>query len=168
MKNVQSEQSNIWTELHLFVVSLVASSFISNCWSHFLHISYTTDTTFHWIVMEEKDRDVEAMPGQSRIPREQSPTGSTSTEVDYDKITIPARNTRSPHPTKGTMRSGTFSEKYGDEVDHGEPDFEYEDAEDAVPGRELDRQLSRVGSPSSVSQVGTNCTAGLTWHPFFP
>lgn len=103
--------------------------------------------------MDEKEKDLDA--GNSGMPpRGQSPTGSTSTEVDYDKLPIPARrkadNSRHKEEAK---RPEVIGHEYGpDEIDHGEPDLDYEDAEDAVPGRELDRQLSRVGAPSSVSQ----------------
>lgn len=111
--------------------------------------------------MEEKEKDLDAgvaTPGQSEMhPREQSPTGSASTEVDYDKITVPCRHIRKSHDEFKIKKSETFSDKYSPEgPDHGEPDLEYEDAEDAVPGRVLDRQLSRVGCPSSVSQ-GKHC-----------
>ncbi|KUI61854.1 hypothetical protein VP1G_09021 [Cytospora mali] len=37
-----------------------------------------------------------------------------------------------------------------DSADHGEPDLEHEDVEDIIPGHELDRQLSRVGSSKHV------------------
>lgn len=108
--------------------------------------------------MEEKEKDLDAgtsTQGQGRTPpREQSPTGSTSSEVDYDKLTVPGRQIVRQSPQEEDRKEvKTFSDKYGpDEIDHGEPDLEYEDAEDAVPGRELDRQLSRVGLSSSVSQ----------------
>lgn len=106
--------------------------------------------------MEKKDRDLEAgvaTSGQGGISRAQSPTGSISTDVDLDKVTSSDSHIRSSHDEKGFDELQTSSDKYGpDEINHGEPDLEYEDAEDAVPGRELDRRLSRVGSPSSEIQ----------------
>lgn len=109
--------------------------------------------------MEEKGKALEAgttTPGQNGMaPRDHSPTGSTSSEVDYDKINIPGHHIKcsTGHKEESKEKGEILSDKYDpDEIDHGEPDFEYEDAEDAVPGRDLDRQLSKVGAPLSVSQ----------------
>lgn len=108
---------------------------------------------------EEKGKALEAgvtTPGQDgMVPRDHSPTGSTSSEVDYDKINIPGHQIRrnAGHEEESKEKEEVLSDKSDpDEIDHGEPDFEYEDAEDAVPGRDLDRQLSKVGAPRSVSQ----------------
>lgn len=109
--------------------------------------------------MDEKGKALEAgitTPGQDGMAsRSQSPTGSTSSEVDYDKITVPGHHISrtSPQKEESKDKEEAFIDKYDpDEIDHGEPDLEYEDAEDAVPGRNLDRQLSKVGAPLSVSQ----------------
>lgn len=106
--------------------------------------------------MDGKDKDLEgALTGSDQpaeppraVSRGRSPTGSTSTEVDYS-----GRTGQEPTP-RDPEKASKESHSYGydtDEIDHGEPDLDYEEAEEAVPGRELDRQLSRVGLPGSVS-----------------
>lgn len=103
--------------------------------------------------MEEKDKHPEAgmlttteqaVGSKGVVSRDQSPTGSTSTEVDYDKITIPVRQQHCKPQDLEKARADGYDT---DDTDHGEPDLEHEEAEEAVPGRELDRQLSRVCLP---------------------
>lgn len=60
------------------------------------------------------------------LSREQSPSASTRTQVDDDQDVVPQGH-------------------------HGEPDLEHQEAEESVPGRELDRQLSRVCCTDRVS-----------------
>lgn len=109
--------------------------------------------------MDEKGKALEAgtnTPEQDEMaPRGRSSTGSTSSEVDYDKITVPGHHNKRILHQKDELKAkeeASINKYDTDEIDHGEPDLEYEDAEDAVPGRDLDRQLSKVGAPLSVSQ----------------
>lgn len=111
--------------------------------------------------MDEKANDSEAggaaAPAQAAekeavASRDQSPARSTSTEVDHDNLTIPSKQSRNKSqdvekaPTDGSVTDETAS-------DHGEPDLEHDEAEETIPGRDLDRQLSRVRKPVSVSAV---------------
>lgn len=112
--------------------------------------------------MDEKDKDLEA--GGSATPtqaveeegaafRDRSATRSASREGDYDKITIPnSQSQRKSQDVEETLRHGCDTDDTAS--DHGEPDVEHEEAEEAVPGRDLDRQLSRVCKSGSVSPRG--------------
>lgn len=115
--------------------------------------------------MDEKDKDLEAASanpdlavGVADVSR--SPTGS-STDIDEKghKITknqqqyarvidekIDKGVAKKP-ARKRVVDNDDESAYTSDSVDHGEPDLEHEDIEDTVSGHELDRQLSRVGSP---------------------
>lgn len=115
--------------------------------------------------MAEKDKHLEAgtlaTPEQAAgskvvVSRDQSPTGSTTTEVDYDKITIPVRQ---QHRRQQDLEKARIDEDDTDDTDHGEPDLEHEEAEEAVPGRDLDRQLSRVCLPraSTIPHSASPC-----------
>lgn len=135
--------------------------------------------------MEEQDKNLEAGLASSReaahahgtAPRSLSLAGSTTSEADYDKATVPSRgrprkgaSTRgcSSHQTQGEKSRAPDTEAASDdsdtddEHDHGEPDVDYRDAEDFVPGRGLDRQLSRVRSPANVSPERIMPAAELT------
>ena len=86
--------------------------------------------------MEEKDKDLEAATDKPEVAAEVSrpPTGS-STEVDKET-----------GRRKSEVDNDGASAYSSDSADHGEPDLEHEEVEEVVPGHELDRQLSRVGS----------------------
>lgn len=128
-------------------------------------------------IMDEKERDLEAgvaSPTSERAPPDQrtpsgarSCAGSTSTEVDYDKITAPGRQNLTTEDKSGTSEPPETihddSDSEGEDMDHGEPDVDHKDAESAVLGRDLDRQLSRVGSPSPPAYE-SHSVLDVPWH----
>lgn len=94
------------------------------------------------------------------MSREPSPSTSTRTHVDDDvqdglplghehRHQIASGATRSEKSHQVSRESGDGYET--EDTDHGEPDIEHQEAEESVPGRELDRQLSRVCSTDRVS-----------------
>lgn len=114
--------------------------------------------------MEARDKDLEAGSAKPEVTAgagdmSWSPTGS-STDVDEkrrhnedyqqdagdtgdigdaEKITM----------RKSVLQNDAASRYSGESFDHGEPDLEHEEMEEAVPGHELDRQLSRVSRVTS-------------------
>lgn len=80
------------------------------------------------------------------MSREASPSASTRTKVDDDGETPRNHQQQQPHSEKVHTSRKSSDGYMSDETDHGEPDLEHEEAEETVPGRELDRQLSRVCS----------------------
>lgn len=115
------------------------------------------------MIMDEKDKDLEAGTSilreraaekKSAVSRDRSPAGSTSTELEYDKTNNNTKSHRKEQQDPGKARAdGADEASETDDAgsDHGVPDIDHEEAEEAVLGRDLDRQLSRVGLPRSVS-----------------
>ncbi|CAN8098545.1 unnamed protein product [Discula destructiva] len=117
--------------------------------------------------MDEQDRDLEAgqpslkkqSEAQDNAPPRHSSSGSTI-DVD-DKVTVPGRPIHRYRNEKeiekdideSTAPEGASDDYDADEVDHGEPDIDYMDAGSAVPGRDLDRQLSKVRDLESLRRV---------------
>lgn len=76
---------------------------------------------------------------ESKAPR--SPAASTSTDR-------PACKSQDPEKARADA-----SDSDDDTApDHGEPDLDHDEAGEAVYGRDLDRELSRVGFSGSVSR----------------
>lgn len=114
--------------------------------------------------MDDKDRDLEAGVASSRetrqergtVPRALSPSGSTSTDDDDDKITARGYNIRQSigdqateqYKEAETLERVSTDDDSDVEGNHGEPDADYRDAESTALGRDLDRQLSRVSLPT--------------------
>lgn len=100
-----------------------------------------------------EDISLEGAQEKETMSREPSPSASTRTQVDDgDSAPPPHQHHSKAAPSEKVPASRKSSDGYAtDESDHGEPDLEHEEAEEAVPGRELDRQLSRVCSTHRVS-----------------
>lgn len=124
--------------------------------------------------MGNEEKDLEAgVPSSetketstSAAARDPSPVGSITTEVDYDKLKIPAKRQATPNDNsvqdveKAEAETQLGEDAYeteedldddDDTDDHGEPDIEHLEAEEAVLGRDLDRQLSKVGGVRTIS-----------------
>lgn len=100
------------------------------------------------------DMDLEAAAGEkeTKLSREQSPTASTKTEVEDEMgVAYHQQHSKRKQSEKAHASRNSSDGYVTDETDHGEPDLEHEEAEETVPGRELDRQLSRVCTTHRVS-----------------
>ena len=126
---------------------------------------------------EEEDNGIEAArtepeaPGKAAdMPR--SPTGS-STDVeekrrqdkDEQQDAGDAEDEEKEERRKEEVGNDDASTYSSDSADHGEPDMEHEEVEEAVPGHELDRELSRVGSPRSLRRLYSVSSANYTDFP---
>lgn len=103
--------------------------------------------------MAEKETctPVEAADDGLNRPQEKetmpSPSTSTRTQVDEEEHAPQQQHNSLAHATTSEKvhPSRQSSDSYAtDDSDHGEPDLEHEEAEETVPGREVDRQLSKV------------------------
>lgn len=74
-----------------------------------------------------------------------SPAASTSTDRQPCKSQDPEKVRREEDASDSDDDDDTSP-------DHGEPDLDHDEAGEAVYGRDLDRELSRVGLPGSVSR----------------
>lgn len=115
--------------------------------------------------MEEKDRGLQASSDMPELTTgaadlSQSPaTSQANTDIDEKRhqheskreqqdarVTDVEKDKEIPRPRRKSVVDNDDASAYSsDSVEHGEPDLEHEEIEDAVSGHELDRQLSRVG-----------------------
>lgn len=77
------------------------------------------------------------------LAKDEHQDSGVTNEEEYRDITAKQRR-------KLVVDNDNASAYSSDSVEHGEPDLEHEEIEDAVSGHELDRQLSRVGSSRYV------------------
>lgn len=96
--------------------------------------------------------NLEGVMEKETMSREQSPGASTRTKVEDEESAAQNHQKSKTRRSEKVHQSRNSSDGYmTDETDHGEPDIEHEEAEEAVPGRDLDRQLSRVCSTHRAS-----------------
>lgn len=96
--------------------------------------------------MADKDnKDMDGAREKAAVSRDHSPIASTRTEVDDD------REERASYVQQTAAHEKAHAYETEDDTDHGEPDWEAEEAGETVPGRQLDRQLSAVRSIHTVS-----------------
>lgn len=95
--------------------------------------------------MDEKDKDLEA--GYTTPPD----SGRVAEKKDTSSIK------KSQHPDNTQADETSDTDDTGSDHAHGVPDIDHEEAEEAVLGRDLDRQLSRVGLPLPSSVSSREC-----------
>lgn len=108
--------------------------------------------------MDEKDRDLEAArakPEMAAADKSRPPTGLSTKQGDAGDAEKIVRR-------KSEIENDDTSAYSSEAADHGEPDLEHEEVEEAVPGHELDRQLSRVGLPRRLHRLPSVSFASCT------